>query len=203
MFYTFAAMAKISSPKNVSKKGIILQKATQLFRQKGYNATSMRHLGEAVGVEAASLYNHIESKAELLNEICFGIAEAFTEQLNSVDNSTDSQAVKVEKIIRFHIGMMLERFDAVYVSNRDWKHLKEPHLTNFLQQRRNYEKLFATIIETGMAQNEFRKIHPHIAVLTILSAVRGIEFWQKNKRGLNAADMENDLVQILINGLVL
>lgn len=196
-------MAKISSPKNVSKKETILQKATQLFRQKGYNATSMRHLGEAVGVEAASLYNHIESKAELLKEICFGVAEAFTEQLSSVDNSTDSQAVKVEKIIRFHIGMMLERFEAVYVSNRDWKHLKEPHLTEFLQQRRNYEKRFATIIETGIAQNEFRKIHPHIAVLAILSAVRGIEFWQKNKRGLNAADMENDLVQILINGLVL
>jgi TetR/AcrR family transcriptional regulator, cholesterol catabolism regulator len=196
-------MAKISSPKNVSKKETILQKATQLFRQKGYNATSMRHLGEAVGVEAASLYNHIESKAELLKEICFGVAEDFTEQLNSVDNSTDSQAIKVEKIIRFHIGMMLERFEAVYVSNRDWKHLKEPHLTIFLQQRRNYEKRFATIIETGVAQNEFRKIHPHIAVLTILSAVRGIEFWQKNKRGLNAADMENDLVQILINGLAI
>ncbi len=196
-------MAKISSPKNVSKKETILQKATQLFRQKGYNATSMRHLGEAVGVEAASLYNHIESKAALLKEICFGVAEAFTEQLNSVENSTEPQAVKVEKIIRFHIGMILEHFEAVYVSNQDWKHMIEPHLAIFLQQRRNYEKRFATIIETGMAKNEFRKINPHIAVLAILSAVRGIEFWQKNKHGLNATDMENDLVQILINGLVL
>lgn len=195
-------MAKISSLKNASKKEVILEKATKLFRQKGYNATSMRHLGEAVGVEAASLYNHIENKAELLYEICFGVANAFNEQLSIVEANAGSKADQIEKIIRFHIKMMLERFEEVYVSNRDWKHLKEPHLSNFLQQRRNYEKRLATIIEDGIAQNEFRKIHPHIAVLSILSAVRGIEFWQKNRRNISAAEMENDMVHILINGLV-
>lgn len=196
-------MAKISSVKHASKKEVILEQASHLFRQKGYNATSMRHLAEAVGVEAASLYNHIESKAGLLKDICFSVAEAFTQQLESVENSPISQAGKVEKIIRFHIHMMLERFEEVYVSNRDWKHLQEPFLPLFLQQRRGYEKGFAAIIEKGTALKEFRKLHPYIAVLTILSAVRGIEFWQKNKHSISATEMENDLVQILINGLVL
>ncbi|MES2774115.1 MAG: TetR/AcrR family transcriptional regulator [Bacteroidota bacterium] len=196
-------MAKIVSAKHGSKKEVILEKATKLFRQKGFNATSMRHLAEAVGVEAASLYNHIQSKADLLKEICFGVADAFILQIESVESNPGSQADKVEKIIRFQIKMMLENFEQVYVSNRDWKHLKEPHLANFLQQRRGYEKRFATIIEKGTELKEFRKIHPHIAVLAILSAVRGIEFWQKNKRGVTASDMENDLVQILINGLVI
>jgi len=194
-------MAKIVTHKTASKKETILQKATELFRQRGFNATSMRHLAGAVGVEAASLYNHIESKQGLLKEICFGVAQAFTQQIEAVESGTGSQAQKVEAIIRFHISMMLHRFEETYVSNRDWKHLKEPHLTNFLQQRRDYEKHFAAIVEKGIEQNEFGKMHPHIAVLTILSAVRGIEFWQKNKRGISTNDMENDLVQILINGL--
>ena len=199
---TFAAMAKISSVKHASKKEAILEKAAHLFRQKGYNATSMRHLAEGVGVEAASLYNHIESKAELLREICFAVAHAFTEHLDSIENSINKNESRVDNIIRFHVKMMLERFEEVYVSNRDWKHLKEPHLANFLNQRRSYEKRFATIISKGIKEKEFRKVHPHIAVLTILSAVRGIEFWQKNKHSISAAEMENDLVQILINGLV-
>ena len=195
-------MAKISSAKHRSRKEVILAKATGLFRQKGFNATSMRHLAEEVGVEAASLYNHIESKAGLLQEICFNVAGAYTTQMDTVEHSSISQAAKVEQIIRFHIQMMLEQFEAVYVSNRDWKHLKEPQLSNFLQQRRSYEKRFTAIIEKGIETKEFRNVHPYIAVLTILSAVRGIEFWQKNKRSVSAAQMENDLVQILLNGLV-
>jgi len=194
-------MAKIHTEKNTSKKEAIKEKAVQLFRQKGYNATSMRHLAEDMGVEAASLYNHIESKASLLQEICFGVAKAFTANLESIEHGLTSQAEKVEKIIRFHIEMMINRFEEVYVSNRDWKHLPEPYLSDFLNQRRTYEKRFAGIIEKGIGEKEFKQVHASVAVLTILSAVRGIEYWQRSKSHVSAPDMENDLVTILISGL--
>ena len=50
-----------------------------LARGEGRNITqeSMRDLAEHVGVEAASLYNHISSKAEILQEICFKTANNF------------------------------------------------------------------------------------------------------------------------------
>ena len=63
-------MARIKTDKNVSRKDVIVTKAATLFREKGFKAASMRDLAESVGVEAASLYNHIKSKTELLHEIC-------------------------------------------------------------------------------------------------------------------------------------
>lgn len=186
---------------STSKREEIRKQATRLFRQKGYNATSMRKLAIEVGIEAASLYNHIDNKAALLKNICFDIADAFTSQMNMIENSHISQAMKVDSIIRFHIQMMLKHFEEVYVSNHEWKHLPEPYLTNFLQQRRDYEKRFTTIIKKGISKKEFKSIDPYIAVLTILSAVRGIEFWHRSKNRRNAVEMENDLASILINGL--
>ena len=75
-------MASNKSKKNSPRKEVIIEKAAQLFRKNGFNATSMRDLAENVGVEAASLYNHISSKAELLQEICFRIANKFTTHMD-------------------------------------------------------------------------------------------------------------------------
>ena len=73
----FCTMARIQTEKDVSRKEVILKASAKLFREKGYKAASMRDLAVKVGVEAASLYNHIRSKAELLHDICFNVANVF------------------------------------------------------------------------------------------------------------------------------
>jgi AcrR family transcriptional regulator len=194
-------MARIKPGKNSSKKDVITQKAATLFKSKGFSAASMRDLAEAVGVEAPSLYNHIDSKSELLQAICFKVANAFTIYLDETENNLDDHATRLEHIIRFHIRMMLDHFDEVYVANHDWKHLKEPYLSNFLIQRRGYEKRLISLLEGGIAAKEFKQTNPYVAVLTILSAVRGLEFWQQHKKNINNLVLENDMVNHLLKGI--
>ena len=53
----------------------VLRAAVDLADREGINALSMRKLGQEVGVEAMSLYNHVRNKEELLNgmiDIVFG-----------------------------------------------------------------------------------------------------------------------------------
>src|SRR5436190_23277166 len=174
-------MAKIKPGKNTSKKDVIITKASVLFRTKGFNASSMRELAEAVGVEAPSLYNHIGSKSELLQAICFKVANEFTSYLDTTENAGGNTVIMIENIIRFHIRMMLNNFDEVYVANHEWKHLKEPYLSNFLNQRRGYEKRLVALVESGIKSKELKDTNPYVSVLTILSAVRGLEFWQRHR----------------------
>lgn len=195
-------MAKIKSGKNASKKDVIIKKAALLFRTKGFNAASMRELAEAVGVEAPSLYNHIGSKSELLQAICFKVANEFTTQLDETENINTGITNKIELIIRFHINMMLEEFDEVFVANHEWKHLQEPFLSNFLNQRRGYEKKLVTLIEEGIKKKELKNINPYVAVLTLLSAVRGLEFWQRHKKNISTQVLEDDMVAHLLTGII-
>lgn len=195
-------MAKIKPGKNATKKDVITQKAAILFIKKGFSFTSMRELAEAVGVEAPSLYNHIGSKSELLQTICFKVANAFTSYLENTENSAGNSVPRLENIIRFHIQMMLNNFDEVYVANHEWKHLKEPYLSNFLIQRRSYEKRLIALMEAGIIKNEFKKINPYVAVLTILSALRGLEFWQQHKKNISSKVLEDDMVNHLLKGII-
>ena len=194
-------MAKIKPGKNASKRDVITQKAAALFKTKGFSSASMRELAEAVGVEAPSLYNHIGSKSELLQGICFKVANAFTSYLDSAENTPANHATRLEQIIRFHISMMLDHFDEVYVANHEWKHLKEPYLSNFLIQRRGYEKRLISLLENGIAAKEFKQTNPYVAVLTILSAVRGLEFWQQQKKNISSQVLEDDMVNHLLKGI--
>src|SRR5687768_13183060 len=131
-------MAKILPGKHGTRKDMITKQASRLFKEKGYSATSMRHIAEAIGVEAPSLYNHIGSKNEILQEICFSIANSFTTNLNQVEASHQPHLKKLELILRFHIKMMFEEFERVYISDHEWKHLPEPYLSNFKNQRKSY-----------------------------------------------------------------
>lgn len=194
-------MAKIRPGKNASKKDVITQKAAALFKTRGFSSASMRELAEAVGVEAPSLYNHIGSKSELLQGICFKVANIFTTYLDTAENTPANYTARLEQIIRFHIRMMLEQFDEIYVANHEWKHLKEPYLSNFLMQRRGYEKRLISLLEQGIAAKEFNSTNPYVAVLTILSAVRGLEFWQQHKKNISGQALEDDMVNHLLKGI--
>lgn len=194
-------MAKIIPGKNGSKKDVISQKASLLFMKKGFTATSMRDIASAIGVEAPSLYNHIESKHEILKDICFRIARLFTGYLREVEQSPKPSLSKIEDIIRFHISVMIEEYEDFYISGHEWKHLQEPFLNDFKSQRQNYLTRLAAILQNGIDNREINDISPSVAVLTILSAISGIENWQRSRNKVHSKLLEENMVTILVEGL--
>ena len=194
-------MARIKTEKNGSRKDVIVRKAATLFREKGYKAASMRDLAEAVGVEAASLYNHIKSKSELLHELVFNVANRFVLKIDEIESEEISSLKKMEKILRLHIVEMIHQYEEVYVSDREWKHLSDPYLSNYQNQRRVYRKRLAAIIEEGIRNKEIKPIDAPTVVLIFLHAVSGIESWHRSTKKISAEELEQNMVAILIDGL--
>ncbi len=195
-------MGRISNRKNSTRKEVITLAAARLFREKGFPSTGMRDLAGDVGVEAASLYNHIRSKSELLQEICFRVANDFTAQLLQVEaDESLNQLQKLESIVRFHINMWINRLDEAMVTNNESKYLEEPYLSTFLNERRVYVRRLEQIIEEGIRKGQIRKVQPYAVVLTLLSAVRGIEYWHRTKKNISADELEESMIVHMVNGL--
>ena len=201
LFCLTIIMGKLKVSKNESRKDLIVKAGASLFREKGFGAASMRDLAENIGVEAASLYNHIKSKNEILESICFDVANLFNTYMEDIDSSDVSPIEKIDQILRFHIHQMIENFEEVLVADREWKHLGEPYRSNFHLQRRNYRKRFASILQEGIKKNEIKPIDAPTAVLIMLHAVAGIESWHRATTKISAKELEDNMVTILIDGL--
>lgn len=194
-------MARIQTGKDTSRKEVIVQAAAALFLEKGYKAASMRDLAEKVGVEAASLYNHIRSKTDLLHDICFVVANRYWEEMGRIESEDISSIQKIEALLRFLINQMLFHFDEVHVSDREWRHLAEPYLSNFQTQRRNFRKRIAAIIEKGINAGEIKPIDAPTAVLIMLHAISGIESWHRSKQKIDDKALEENMITIMLDGL--
>ena len=194
-------MGRIKIDNNHTRREVIIANAAVLFKEKGFKAASMRELADVVGVEAASLYNHIHSKSELLHIICFEVANRYMQKMDEIELEVTTSIQKIEKLLRFLITGMVLQYDEVYVSDREWKHLSEPYLSNFQSQRRTFRKRFAAIIELGIKKKEIKKIDAPTAVLILLHAVSGIESWHRSKVKINGKELEENMIAILVGGL--
>lgn len=186
---------------NLTRKEQISQCATALFQQKGYAATSMRDLANTLGIEAASLYSHIKSKEEILQNICFKMAEEFF----AVQQRAFQQSQDIEDRLRnamiAHFEVIIRDTKASAVFFHEWRHMSEPYLSDFLKMREQYESIFLDIIKEGQASGNFIQIDNKFAVLTILSSINWTHNWYKPDGKMTADDVGQKLTDVLIGGL--
>ncbi|MBU2939740.1 TetR/AcrR family transcriptional regulator [Lacinutrix sp. C3R15] len=186
--------------KTETRKEEIIKTAATLFKEKGYSAVTMRDLATAMGMKAASLYNHISSKQEILKEIIISLAEEFTEGIEVIYNSNSNSLDKLSQIIALHVKITTNNTSGMASLNNDWMHL-EDQLAYYLKLRNNYEAIFLSIIKEGISASEIKNLNPETIMFSMLSTLRSLFLWIPKKEALNANDLANNLSAILIQGI--
>lgn len=187
---------------NLSRKEQVIRKAAELFREKGYAASSMRDLAQKLGIEAASLYSHIKSKEEILQNLCFDMAAEFRKSLDEVEKLNISAADKLSRGITGHIQVMAKDLTASAVFMNEHRHLSQPWLREFLLLRINYINRFKAIIEAGVKAGEFKsEIDRKLAVMTLFSSLNWMPLWYDPSSSIDPNELGKQLADMLVNGL--
>jgi AcrR family transcriptional regulator len=188
--------------KPLDRKTEIVNSAAKLFKEKGYSAVTMRDIAQDLDIKAASLYNHIKSKQEILVLIVIEIAEEFTNRINEIVVSEISIIQKLEKVIELHINITLRNPDALACLNNDWMHLTDNELVYFIKMREDYEENFRNIIKSGITSNEIKNLNPEVIIFSMLSTLRTLYLWYGKKKGFTETSLKRDLSQVLLKGIV-
>jgi len=181
------------------RKHQIISTAAKLFKEKGYSAVTMRDLATEMGIKAASLYNHINSKQDILKAIVISIAEDFTEGMDAIIKSKQSNISKLKQIVELHVDIAVDNTDGMAALNNDWMHL-EDQLDYYLKLRAGYETNFMSIIIQGMQNSEIKESNPEIIMFSMLTTLRSLHLWIPKKELLNTKDLARNLSEVLIEG---
>ena len=183
-----------------TRKQEIILTAAKLFKEKGFSAVTMRDLASEMGIKAASLYNHINSKQAILKDIIISLAEEFTAGMETVLNSDENAIEKIKKIISLHVRITSNNTFGMASLNNDWMHLEE-QLEYYLELRRKYEENFKEIIKKGISEGNIINENPEIMAFSILSTLRSLYLWIPKKEDLSSSDLSQSLSELLINGI--
>ena len=187
---------------NLSRKEQVIRSAAELFREKGYAASSMRDLAQKLGIEAASLYSHIKSKEEILQQLCFDMALEFRKSLTEVEKKNVTATEKLRLGIIGHIQVMAQDLTASAVFMNEHRHLSQPFLNDFLLLRINYINRFKAIIEDGTSKGEFKEtIDKKLAVMTLFSSLNWMPMWYDPQSKIDPQNLGQQLADMLVNGL--
>jgi AcrR family transcriptional regulator len=183
---------------NSPKKQIIIHSAAELFREKGFSATSIRDLAAKVGLEPSSIYSHIKSKEELLVEICMPFAEYFTKGMNEVYAYDQSPKKKIKELIVLHLNVAYDHPASVTVFNDEWRFLPDDQLTHFLEMRKEYEKKVKKILNEGKRLGKFEFENVDIVFSFIIKTLNwSYEAVNKYKK----MELEENIISLLTKAL--
>ena len=117
----------------------LAQAALQIFARKGYSATSIQEVADAIGVQKGSIYYYIDSKEDLLFQI-FDAAHQEAEQLMARVDALDVNPVeRLRTYLEMLVARTLQNQPLQKLYFQDWRYLTGDRRTQLAARRRQYE----------------------------------------------------------------
>ncbi len=178
----------------------ILQAAIDLFAAKGYHATSMQDIADALGIQRGSLYHHIESKEDLLFEIMKSGITKMIEPVEAVVSSPLPAGEKLDRFIEAHFDTIAS-LGSVRVLFRELRSLPPARRQKIVAHRDHYEGLVRRIIAEGAESGQFRPVDPKFAGLMVLGVCNWACNWYSPNGPLSRAQIARIFGNLLLHGL--
>ncbi|GMQ92813.1 MAG: hypothetical protein BMS9Abin12_0290 [Acidimicrobiia bacterium] len=180
----------------------IVAGAGRRFATHGYHGTSMRDLGEDLGILGSSLYSHVGGKQELLVAVVERGATFFENAAADALAADCAPEEQMRGLIAAHVGVLLDHRPEARTYLTEVGFLDDSERSRVNQIRDRYEEAFRSTISEGIDQGVFRKdCDSRLAAIYILSILNALDRWYDEKGRLTRAKVIEDIYRFVIAAL--
>jgi AcrR family transcriptional regulator len=189
-----------------SRRRAIEDVASDLFRERGYAATSVRDIARALSIQGPSLYAHVTSKEDVLWAIVDRAAGRFEAGADAAEQRAGAirpgdPVEAIEQLVRAHIRVVTDDVGEASVFVHEWRSLGPERRAAVLARRDAYESRYRRHIADGIGTGVFAMTDPAIAATVILTALNGVASWYDPEGRLSADRIADHLVDLTLRTL--
>lgn len=187
-----------------TKSQIIIEAAYEVFKDKGFQKTKMEEIAEKAGVGKGTLYEYFESKKDLYEEMYRWYIEKYFNNLGKNIASQNTATDKIRVIIKNHFSHLNQakslfirletEHNSMDLSTKMRKQINEIYRNNFNEIKQ--------IIETGIAEGEFRNLDSALSANFLLSSIIGMGHSMLFlKMEFDYEEMAEKILDLFVNGM--
>jgi AcrR family transcriptional regulator len=197
-----APRTRTSSSRRELVMSEILEHATRLFAERGYDGTTLQDIADAIGITRPGLYHYISSKEQLLAELVRDVSENTAHIVRAARLRTDLRSVeKLRTVVRALVLQRAAAPERFRVLDRTEAALPEEVAALHLKARREVLAELRTIIEEGVSRGEFRPRDERLAALSVIGMCNWVAWWFHPDPGHPAEPVADQLAQNAVDML--
>lgn len=180
----------------------ILETATSLFVERGYDGVAMREISEACGITKAALYHHFTGKADLLSEIFAAYLDEVSEVIAAGTAADGSCEQRLRRVVRGMFGVLPERRAILRLAMHDVGSLEPDQRERFgLAYRERFIGPLQQLVADGVAAGEFVPKDPELVVWMLLGCVYPFFSPSRGTHAMADSTTVDDLLDVFCRGL--
>ena len=194
-------MAVSAAPQEPARLEEVLDVAARMFAAKGYSGTSLNDIGEALGMNKASLYYYVRSKEDLLHRLILRAGRRLRDVSQDPEVARLPPAEALERLVREHCRVAFEHRHELGVLVHQRRYLELDTLGEVSARERAYVERLKALIGRGIDEGVFAPVNVSVAAQFVLDTVNGILRWYREDGGMRRAEVADAAWRFVRGGL--
>ncbi|MBL8379080.1 MAG: TetR family transcriptional regulator [Burkholderiales bacterium] len=157
----------------------VLDVAASMFAGRGYRGTSLNDIGEALGMNKASLYHYVRSKEDLLYRLILRAGQRLRDVSQDPQLARLPAVAALERLVREHCRVVFEHRAELGVLVHQRRYLELDADGEVTYRERVYVDHLKAVVARGIKEGTLRRVDPSLAVQLILDTVNGLLRWHR------------------------
>jgi AcrR family transcriptional regulator len=175
--------------------------AIALFAEKGFAGTSIREIASHSGLSIATLYHYIPTKQALLYDLMLDSIQRLVQAARHVAEEVDLPEEQIAGLTQLHVFSCALRRAQITVVDHELRSLTGQQRQTIVEQRDEYEGVWAAAIAAGLKENIFRASDPTVLRIAILDLCSGPANWYNPSGRLQLEDLATEYVRLVLGML--
>lgn len=189
------ASGQVTDPE--SARGKLLRTAAHLFRNKGYERTTVRDLAGAVGIQSGSIFHHFKSKDDILRAVMQETIHYNTALMRAELAEAGSVRDRVLALIRCELqSIMGGTGEAMAVLVYEWRSLSEEGQAQVLALRDTYEQIWLAVLGEAREAGYF-KGDPFIQRRFLTGALSWTNTWFRSQGPMTLDQLAEEALSLV------